>query len=131
MSTWCPAMTTLMENSTCKKGSSIDDDQILNTWIFYLQDIIHNNFLFNRKLFLYSNLHLCKYITKEMQIDHENLYTFNFGYFKKKSVWNFSYGVLLELSRCCFHHLGDNSILLKKTCGVRERYKKITWKLKG
>ena len=35
-------------------------------------------------------------------------------YFSKILLPEFLYGVLLVLSRCCFHHLVDNSILYKK-----------------
>ena len=32
----------------------------------------------------------------------------------KKKILEFLYGILLVLSRCCFHHLVENSILYKK-----------------
>ena len=87
------------------------------TYNTYLQYIIHNNVIFIRKLFLYSKLHF--YIRKEIQIFfyHENLYN-TFACMKQFSPKNFfkkfCKGVLYLLSRCCFRHLVEHSVLYNK-----------------
>ena len=49
-----------------------------------------------------------------VQNGHANLYNALYQYWEFFSLHFLFYGILLMLSRCCFHHILENSILYKK-----------------
>ena len=73
----------------------------------------HNNIIFI--VYIFKNTFVYKYITNEYNLDMKICIMYFAGSLLKicsaKKIQEFFYVVLLVLSRCCFHHLVENSII--------------------
>ena len=91
-------------------------DHLLSNTFFCKESSI----IIHLMLYIYSKIHFVyKHITKWIQIGMR-ICIMHFAssllriVVAKKKFLQFFYGILLVVSRCCFHHLVENSILYKK-----------------